>query len=190
MNDYKVGYGHRRQRFLGEVVDHGQDAEAPPAGELVGHEVERPALVGTLRQRQRRPNANRPPTAPPAPHLQLLLAVEPAEALVVHPHPLALQQPLQAPIAKPPPLGRQGTQALSNRRVVRPGRSIPEAGAIHPQKPAGAPLAQAVRRHRVLHRPSPCRRLQKFPEAMSFKAALSSIASASSFFSLRFSSSS
>src|SRR5262245_25976242 len=45
-------------------------------------------------------------------------------------------------------------------------------------------------RHRVLHRPSPRRRLQKFPDAMSFNAALSSIASASSFFSLRFSSSS
>ena len=39
------GVGHQRQALAGEVVDHGQDAEAPAAGERVGDEVERPALV-------------------------------------------------------------------------------------------------------------------------------------------------
>ena len=39
--------GDRKQAFAGRVVDHVQDAEAPPAGELVVHEIEPPARVGT-----------------------------------------------------------------------------------------------------------------------------------------------
>jgi hypothetical protein len=37
--------GNQRQAFARAVVDDRQDAEAPPVGELVRHEVERPALV-------------------------------------------------------------------------------------------------------------------------------------------------
>ena len=35
----------RREAFAGAVVDHGQDPEAAAVGEVIGDEVERPALV-------------------------------------------------------------------------------------------------------------------------------------------------
>src|SRR5207248_5692223 len=47
--------------IAGEVVDDGEDAEAPAIAQLVMQKVERPALVGTLRQGQRCPGAERPP---------------------------------------------------------------------------------------------------------------------------------
>jgi len=43
---------HQAQAFPGEVVDQGQDARAPAAGERVHHEVERPAQVLILRDRR------------------------------------------------------------------------------------------------------------------------------------------
>jgi hypothetical protein len=55
---------HQAQAFPGEVVDQGQDARAPAAGERVHHEVERPAQVLILRDRRcaRVPKARlRPP---------------------------------------------------------------------------------------------------------------------------------
>src|SRR5581483_6336555 len=45
----------QRQALAREIVDDRQDAEATAVGEAVGHEVERPTLVGTVRQLQRRP---------------------------------------------------------------------------------------------------------------------------------------
>lgn len=45
------GVRNRGQAFAGEVVDHGQDAEAPAVRQRVGDEVEGPALVRPLRQR-------------------------------------------------------------------------------------------------------------------------------------------
>ena len=73
----------RRQALPAEVVDDGQDAEAPTVDERVGDEVEAPALVGILRHRLGAlvPSARlRPPRA----HRQPLLAVEPVELLAVH----------------------------------------------------------------------------------------------------------
>ena len=40
------GVGDQRQALPRAVVDHRQDAEAPAVEELIGDEVERPALVG------------------------------------------------------------------------------------------------------------------------------------------------
>lgn len=48
------------QAFPGEVVNQGQDTEAPTAGKRVHYEVERPAQVLVLRDRHRRPRAERP----------------------------------------------------------------------------------------------------------------------------------
>ena len=39
------GVGDRRQTFLGDVVDHVEDPEAPPVRKLVVDEVDRPAGV-------------------------------------------------------------------------------------------------------------------------------------------------
>src|ERR1700681_4896604 len=60
---------------------------------------------------------------------------------------------------------------------------------IDPHQPACAPLAQSVPLNQLAHRDSPRRRLQTFFPSRSLSAALSSIASANSFFSRRFSSS-
>lgn len=48
------------EAFPGEVVDQGQDTEAPTAGKRVHHEVERPAQVLILRDCHWRPRAERP----------------------------------------------------------------------------------------------------------------------------------
>src|SRR6516164_7271173 len=60
---------------------------------------------------------------------------------------------------------------------------------VDPHQPAGALLAEPVLCAKPRHHRSPHRRLQPFFPRMSFSAALSSMASANSFFSCRFSSS-
>jgi hypothetical protein len=61
---------------------------------------------------------------------------------------------------------------------------------IDPHQPACASLTQPVLLDQPVHRDAPCRRPQTFFPSRSFSAALSSIASASGFYSRRFSSSS
>ena len=78
------GVGDERQAFPREVIDDRQDAETSAVGESIRQEVQAPALIGTLRQRHRRPGAERPLAAAAAPNLQPFLAVEPAQLLVVH----------------------------------------------------------------------------------------------------------
>jgi hypothetical protein len=60
-------------------------------------------------------------------------------------------------------------------------------GPVLPGHPAGEPFTHLHHLHQVAHgRPSACR-AQKFPEAISFNAAFSNSASASSRFSVAFS---
>ena len=42
------GVGHQRQTLAGAVVEHRQDPEAAAVGQLVGDEVQAPALVGRI----------------------------------------------------------------------------------------------------------------------------------------------
>ena len=63
------------QAFAAEIIDDGQDAEAPTVAERVRDEVERPALVDGERQHHRRPRAQRPLTAAAPAHHQLFLTV-------------------------------------------------------------------------------------------------------------------
>ena len=100
------------------------------------------------------------------------------------------QQPAQTPIAEAAPLLRQLAQALTQRRIVRAPGLIAPYRTIDPHQPAGASLTQPVLLDQPVHRDSSRRRLQPFFPSRSLSAALSSIASASSFFSRRFSSSS
>ena len=77
------GVGDEPDALAGEVVDHRKDPEPPTAGERVGHEVQRPALVAALRDRHRRPDAERPLATAATPHGQPLLAVKSEQLLVV-----------------------------------------------------------------------------------------------------------
>src|SRR5690242_19492477 len=97
------------------------------------------------------------------------------------------QQPTQAPVAEAAPLLRQLAQALTQCRIVRAPGLIAPYRMIDPHQPAGASLTQPVLLDQPVHRASPYRRLQTFFPRMSLSAALSSIDSASSFLSRRFS---
>ena len=102
-----------------------RNAEATAIGEAVGHKVERPALVWVARQLERCP-CPQCPLAPATPaHLQLLLPVEPAEALLVHAMAIAGQQQMQATVADATPLTGEFPSAEPNSGV------------------AGAPLVQS-----------------------------------------------
>ncbi len=71
-------------RFVGCVVHDHQTLDHPAFGSAVEHEVHRPHLVGLRWPQQRLTLAHRYFFAPAAPDLQLLLAIQPLHALVVH----------------------------------------------------------------------------------------------------------
>src|SRR3546814_13534787 len=48
------GIRHQAKALPAIVVDHGQDAEAPPVGKGVADEIQRPALAGALRRSEER----------------------------------------------------------------------------------------------------------------------------------------
>ena len=77
------GVGHQRQALAGTIIDHGQDAEAAAAGQLIRHKVERPAVVRRHRNQHRRPGPDRPLATATAAHRKLLFPVEPEQLLVV-----------------------------------------------------------------------------------------------------------
>ena len=110
------GVGDQRQAFAGEVVDDRQDAKPPAVAQLIVQEIERPALVGALRQRHRRPGAERPLAAAATAHLKPFLGIEPAQLLVVHRHALALQQDMQPAVAEPPAHSSQLAQPDPDQR--------------------------------------------------------------------------
>src|SRR5579864_8577161 len=75
--------GDQRQAFAGTVVDHRQDAKAPTVGQLVGDEVEAPALVGRQRCHHWLPGADRALATAASAHRQPLLAVKPLHPLPI-----------------------------------------------------------------------------------------------------------
>jgi len=77
------GVGDQRQAFTGEVVDDDEDAEAPAVAQLVMQKIERPALVRTLRQGQRRRCPEHSLAAAATANLQPFLGIEPAQLLMV-----------------------------------------------------------------------------------------------------------
>ena len=97
---------------------------------------------------------------------------------------------MQAAIAEPPADGRQLAQPCTHGGIVRPAAAIADRGAIHPEHRTRPPLAHLEGTLQVSDGLSPRGGRHHFFEATSFSMALSSIASASSFFSLAFSSSS
>ena len=87
---------------------------------------------------------------------------------------------------------RQNERRLAPDDIfVGPGRSTVALGRTGlAQSPTRAPLGDAQLTLGVLHELASASRAQKFPDAASFRIALSSIASARSFFSRAFSCSS
>src|SRR6185312_11862481 len=178
------------QALAGEVIDHHQDAEPPTIGQRVRGKVERPTLVRSLRQRHRRPCAQSALATTTPTHLQSLLAIQPPQPLVVHADPLPFQQQLQTPPAKPTAVGRQFLQPHPCHRVIHTPMAVAHRATIGADDRTGPPLTDPVRLTRSGHSSPLSGGRHHFRDVMSFSTALSSIASASSFFSFAFSSSS
>jgi hypothetical protein len=70
------GIGHQRQALSGEIVDDGENAEAPAVTELIVQKIHRPALVWTLWQGQRCPGAKRPLEPAATANLEPFLGVD------------------------------------------------------------------------------------------------------------------
>jgi len=78
------GIGHQRQALAGEVVADREDPKAPAVAQRVRREVQAPTLIGSLRERDRRPGAGRALAAKAPADLQPFLPIEAAKLPVVH----------------------------------------------------------------------------------------------------------
>ena len=112
------GVGDRRQAFLGHVVDHVEDAEAPPVRELVVDEVDRPAVVRLRLDQDRRPRARRSLAALALADGQALLAAKPLRLLAIPNVAFGAQKNVQPAITEPELLGRQLPQGNHPARAA------------------------------------------------------------------------
>src|SRR5580658_203555 len=182
------GVDNQRQALAGEVVDNDEHPKAPTIGQHNGDKVEAPTLGRGLRQGHRRTRAAGSLSSAAAAHRQPLFTVEPEQLLVVQLDAFATQQDVQASITKPSPLAGKGAQPFPHRRVLPTRADIAVGLWRHTDQRAGAPLRIALLVDRPGHDHPPGTGRQKFFPRASRSVATSSIASANSFFSLRFSS--
>jgi hypothetical protein len=96
--------GDQRQALTGAIVHHDQDADATAIEELVGDEVERPAIVWPLWDEHRRPRAQGPLAATSSTDHEAFFAIQPEQAFVVHLEALSSEQNVQSPVAEAPAL--------------------------------------------------------------------------------------
>lgn len=159
------GVGDERQALPAVVIDQGEDPEPTSADKRVRHEVEAPALVRPLRDRHGCPRAQCPLATTASAHLQALLAIaqaaavlgalpkaEPLELLVVHRPSFPAQQPVQSAIAEPAALPRQLADAGSCLGIIRPPADIAHRRSIHAQSLAGPALAHFENLLEMSHR--------------------------------------
>src|SRR5215467_13163285 len=149
----------------------------------------RPTLVRPERQRHRRANPNGALATAASPHHQPLFFVQPVNPLAVDRVTLAPQQHPKAPIAKPPALPSQRSQPLAQLIVIAPSVPVAHARPVHGSHTARPPLAHREPASQMSHRLAASSGRHHFFPSRSFNAALSSIASANSRFSLAFSAS-
>src|SRR5579859_2429310 len=183
------------RRFPRVAVHQVQRAKFPPAGQSVSGEVHRPHLVRSCGQRQRHTRFGAESLAFLTPHGQPFLLVDPVHAFVVH-LPLRLfvlflptQHPMQPPITEAWSLCRDLSQPRSQRLIVPHPRPITATPPVHPQQPAGAPLAQMSFRANDPHGLSSSLRAHHFFDSTTFRASMSSACCATIFFNRLFSSS-
>src|SRR5215469_5396196 len=138
------------------------------------HKVERPALVRPERQRHRRANPNGALATAASPHHQPLFFVQPVNPLAVDRVTLA-PQPALSTLAQP--------------IVIAPSVPVADARPVHGNHTARRPLAHREPASQMSHRLAASSGRHHFFPSRSFNAALSSIASANSRFSLAFSTS-
>src|SRR5215211_916317 len=180
----------RRQALLGDIIENVQDPEAPAAGHLIVDEVNRPAGIRAGDPDERRSRAGGPLTTPPTPDHEPLLAIEALRSLAVEDQPLPAQQNVQAPVAEPAAFGGKLPHSPAQRSIVRSPTAIPDHAPVHLDRGTRPPLAHLVGSAQMSDGLSPGGGRHHFFESRSFRATLSSMASARSFLSFVFSSSS
>src|SRR5215208_2861431 len=163
----------------------------PAVGQAVFGEVQGPALVGGDRAPGARHDTEPTLLAGAAADRQLLLAIEPLHELVVGHKTLPAQQFVQPPVAEPAALAGKGMQALKDPRMIvgALGLSLRHR-ARDPDQPASTTARQTMLLLGHRHRLPPCGRRHQFFASSPLSAWLSSIVSARSCFSRRFSPSS
>src|SRR5215469_13554035 len=113
------GIRYERQALSAAVIGHGKNAKAPPVKEGIAQKIEAPPLVDYAWNRQWRSRAQSPLAPAAAADLKPLLPVKTPELLMIDGEPFPPHQPVQAAIAKPPPLARKLTKALADGIVRR-----------------------------------------------------------------------
>jgi hypothetical protein len=96
-----------RQALPRKAVDHGQDTNPAFIGESIGDEVHRPALVHLAGTRRLDPNPARELLPTLDAHLEILLAVQAVDPLVVDPPTLPAEQDRQPAVAVARPARRE-----------------------------------------------------------------------------------
>ncbi|SFA38781.1 hypothetical protein SAMN04487972_101186 [Paracoccus halophilus] len=171
------------QAFVGGVVDHVQDPEPPPASELIMHEAERPMGVGAPRSRSKGASKCLVARLALAYH-QSLFAIQAVDQIDPGRLGLPTQQDDQPPIAEMVSLIGKIAQPAPQRRLRRTSGLVAHPPAIRARDLAGqtgSSNARPLRLHGRRH---------QFLASSSFISASYRICSATSFFSLRLSSSS
>ena len=146
---YFRGMGDQRQALARAVVKHDEDAHAAAVDELIGDEVERPAVIRPLGYQHRRPCAQRPLSSAPTTDHETLVAIDSEQALVIYQEALPSQQDVKAPVAEAPALMGQGPQPLPQSCVVWPARMIPHRHSHAADNGARPPLADLEHRTQV-----------------------------------------
>src|SRR5882672_5724398 len=178
-----------RQTFSCEHIHHCQSSEPSPIRQLIGHKVQTPHLIrsywlAALTAIRRRVS----PFPPLVTQRQAFFPIQPVHQFLAHVPALALQQHPDLPIA----ITDSDLGDLANPRpksglrfapaLVSKCRFRDHGGA------ASSPLTHPVRAAQVVHHGPAARGLQNFFESTSCNMALSRLSSATSFFSLPFSS--
>lgn len=165
-------------------------ARDPTVREGIRHEVEAPADVGPIRDHDGTPRAERSLGSSAPTDLERLVPIQPAQLLLVHDDTLAPEHDVDPPIAEAAALAGHGLHGLAQGPIVGTDASIAHAVAIDAQYLARPTLAHSVRRTGISHVFAPRVGRHHVLELTSLRIALSSICSASSFFSRACSSSS
>lgn len=186
------GIGFDPGAFPGVVVDHRQHAERSPIFHPVMNKVHAPALIGRRgRSRALGPSVQPLFSPPPELHLQALGLVHPVDPFVVIGKALPAQKDREPAITPPSPRLRMAAQRFAQwqlRPAVRRPIAVGRDGQI--QEPTSPSFTHRVAHSEVIHGGASSRGLYQFFEFTSFSIRISSICSATTFFSSPFSRSS
>lgn len=159
------------EAFPAILVHDVQNAQASPRGQLIRHEIHRPALVHAVQGREGHAVTGREAFTPLAPNLQLLFTIESIRLLRVHHQPLPLQQFMQQLVAIAGKRGGQFAQPGTEGGGIGPTSLMTRDRSMHPHQVTGPPLAHQPQRDQMGHRLAPGSGPYQFFDRSSFSAA-------------------